>query len=285
MVPVSLVFGVFAFFFGLIVGSFLNVCIYRLPRVESLVYPPSHCPRCNQPIRWEDNIPVISWLLLRAKCRDCGQPISPIYPVVELLTGAIFFLYFARLVGFTAEPAPGVLALYAVHVAFISALIVATAIDFKYFIIPDEISIPGFILAIILSLALPAMHPDHVLPSWPHLGSMMSSITGALAGAGVIWGIGVAGKVILRKEAMGFGDVKLMALIGAVLGWKLVIFVLFFSAFLGTAYGVARMAATGDTKIPYGPFLSAAAVICLIFRPEINRFLADIIANYSLLLR
>jgi leader peptidase (prepilin peptidase)/N-methyltransferase len=281
----GLAFGILAFVFGTIVGSFLNVCIYRLPRGESIIYPPSHCPKCYQPIRAEDNLPVLSWFLLRARCRSCRQSISPVYPVIEFLTGALFFLYYWRLAGFYAEPAWGTTALYVVHVAFLSALLAATVIDFKHYIIPDEISIPGIIVAAIASFALPAMHSEALLPSNPHMNSLIASLLGAAAGAGIVYGIGAAGQFLLGKEAMGMGDVKLMAMIGAVLGWQLTILVLFLSALLGAIYGAIRLAFTGDTKIPYGPFLSVAAGGILIMRPEVADFVQSVIQSYRFLLR
>ncbi|MCD6404202.1 MAG: prepilin peptidase, partial [Planctomycetes bacterium] len=167
-----LFFGFATFGFGLIVGSFLNVCIYRLPREESLIYPPSHCPKCYQPIRAEDNIPVLSWLLLRGKCRFCGQRISIIYPAVELFTGALFAFYYWRFISphaqtVTAFPVGRQLlhmgALYLVHMAFISALVVVTFVDFKHLIIPDEISIGGTVLAVAASLVFPEMHNIGIL--------------------------------------------------------------------------------------------------------------------------
>ena len=128
------------------------------------------------------------------------------------------------------------------------------------------------------------MHPEMTIRGYPHMGSFVASVTGAVAGAGVIYALGVAGKVMLSREAMGFGDVKLMAMIGAFLGWQVVLFVLFFSAFIAIGYGLVQMASTGDNKIPYGPFLSIAAAAGLLFRPAIDGFVAGIIASYGLLL-
>lgn len=278
-------FGLAVFLFGLIVGSFLNVCIYRLPREESLVYPPSHCPKCYQPIRPDDNIPVISWFLLRGRCRSCGERISLVYPAVEFATAVLFLAYYWRLVGFAYAPTPQYIGIYAVHMAFLCALLVSTVIDFRFYIIPDEISVPGAVIGILASFALPDMHSSVILRSHPHVSSLIASLLGAAVGAGIIYGIGVAGKLILRKEAMGFGDVKLMAMIGGILGWELTVFVLLLSALLGTVYGLIQMAFTGDNKIPYGPFLSIAAAVTLFFRSEVGGFITSVILSYRLLLR
>ncbi len=294
MASLVIFLGVAAFLFGLVVGSFLNVCIYRLPREESLVYPPSHCPKCYQPIRPEDNIPVLSWLLLRGRCRSCGLRISLVYPAVELFTALLFLVYYLRfaqlyLVALSEPPSTGGLIYYAafffVNAGFISALFVATVIDFRYLIIPDEISLPGIVAGLAASFIWPQMHG--FLPAAPHAHwqSLLASVIGAVTGAGVIYGIGAAGKAVLGREAMGFGDVKLMGMIGAFLGWKLTLFVVFLSAALGTVYGAAHIAVTGNSRIPYGPFLSAAAVISLIFRPEIDVFLSNMLRTYRMLFR
>lgn len=294
MMPTAVLFGVGAFLLGLIVGSFLNVCIYRMPREESLVYPPSHCPKCYQPIRAEDNIPVVSWLILRGRCRSCGLRISPIYPAVELFTGLLFLFYYWRFALTIVNPA-GVAAsnlyvfttgaLYLVHMAFICALLVAAFVDFKYLIIPDEISLGGAVFAVAASVIFPEIHQSNMIAAHPHLSSFASSLFGAAVGAGIIYSIGAAGKLLLRKEAMGLGDVKLMAMIGAFLGWQMTLFVVFFSAILGTVYGGAHLAVTGKSRIPYGPFLAIAAVVSLVFRTEVAAFLETVVQNYSFLMR
>lgn len=288
----GLFFALTAFVFGTVVGSFLNVCIYRLPRGESLVYPPSHCPRCYQHIRPDDNIPVLSWFMLGGRCRSCGGRISLIYPVVEFLTGALFFLYYWKLVGLTEPPTGGQIALFAVYMAFVSALLASSVIDFKHLIIPDEITLPGLPLAVAASAVFPSMHPEFTPTGNAHLDSFLAALLGAAVGAGVIYGIGVTGKVLLPKEklafggeAMGIGDVKFMAMIGAVMGWQLTMFVLCASAFVATIYGLVRMAFTGDNKIAYGPFLAFGAATALLLRAEVYGFLERVIASYSFLFR
>lgn len=287
-------FGVATFLFGLVVGSFLNVCIYRLPREESIVYPPSHCPRCYQPISPRDNIPVLSYILLRAKCRSCGERISPVYPLVELATGVLFAVYYWRflenhVLPASVVPATSVIlyyaALYLVHIAFISALVVVIFIDFKYFIIPDELSLGGLVLALASSLAFPQIHSSGIWQGHPHISGLLSALLGAAVGSAIIYGIGAVGKLVLRKEAMGFGDVKLIAMIGAFMGWKMTIFVIFFSALLGAVYGAAHLAVTGRSKMPYGPFLSLAAVFSLLFSAQVAGFIDNMVQSYRFLLR
>ena len=234
--------------------------------------------------------------MLRGRCRSCGQSISLIYPTVEFFTGVLFLVYFVRFADLYMRSSTGELpeylltgdllyygAFYMANMAFICALFVATVVDFKLFIIPDAISIPGIPLAMAVSLAFPQMHDSMIIAGHPHLSSLAMSVIGAAVGAGTIYGIGAAGKAVLGKEAMGFGDVKLMGLIGAFLGWQLTIFTILLSAALGTVYGVVYLAMTGKSKIPYGPFLSAAAVISLIFKPQIIAFLESIVQTYRFL--
>jgi len=179
-----------------------------------------------------------------------------------------------------------------VHVAFLSALIAVTVIDLRHYLVPDEISLPGTAAALAASFVLPALQPSSWSPSHPHLSSLGASAVGAAVGAAVIYGIGALGKAIIPKErlafggeAMGLGDVKLMAMIGAMLGWEATILVIFASALLGTVYGVIRMSFTGDNKIPYGPFLAIAAAAMLVFRPAVTSFVADVVASYRFLIR
>lgn len=294
MMGLAVFFGLAAFALGLVIGSFLNVCIYRFPREESLIYPPSHCPKCYQHIRGEDNIPVISWLLLRGRCRSCGLHISFVYPLVELATGCLFVFYYWRFVGSYLPPITMVPegkfvlyygALYMVHITFLCGLLVATVVDFKCFIIPDEISVGGTFFAVAASFIFHEIHASGLIAGHPRLSGLAASLIGAAVGAGLIYGIGAAGKAILGREAMGFGDVKLMAMIGALLGWQMTLFVLFFSAILGALYGTIHLALTGRSKIPYGPFLSIAAAVCLVFRGEVGLFLANIIRSYRFLIR
>ncbi len=227
---------------GLLFGSFFNVCIYRIPRGESIVFPASHCPHCNQDIKPWDNIPVLSYLILGGKCRFCKAGISRRYPAVELLT-ACLFLYTVHHFSISWNTL--------VYLIFVSALLVISFIDIDHRIIPDNISLPGILLGFLASFLLP-LH-------W------YESLLGILGGGGVILAVGYLGELVFKKEAMGGGDVKLLAMIGAFLGWKLALLTIFFGSLVGAAIGVVMKLFTGDEYIPFGPFLSIGALAALFF--------------------
>ncbi len=255
--------GVVSFIFGSIVGSFLNVCIYRLPREESIVFPGSHCPHCQKAISWFDNIPFLSYILLKGRCRYCRQPISFRYFIVELLTALLFFTLFLKF-GFTW----GLL----IYLVFISALIIATFTDFDHLIIPDVISYPALLLGLILSTAYPSM--QRTLSQWSQISTgpgegFLASLTGAVSGGLFLYLIGAIGKKIFKKEAMGGGDVKLLAMIGAFLGWQLVTLTIFISALSGSIVGLIIKFKKGESYIPYGPYLALGAVISLLWGREL----------------
>jgi leader peptidase (prepilin peptidase)/N-methyltransferase len=221
-------FPVSAFLFGLCVGSFLNVVIYRVPKEESVVLPGSHCG-CGQPIAWYDNIPVLSWLLLRGHARCCGRRFSFRYPFVELLTGGLFvacWLTFPPLVALCGW-------------IFLSALIAATFIDLDHMIIPDVFTIGLGTLGVMLSFAVPALHGqagDYFLIDSFRAG--LASIQGLLIGSAVVLWVALIAETLLRKEAMGFGDVKFVGAIGAFCGWQGAVFALFGGAVVGTTWFV-----------------------------------------------
>lgn len=279
---------VFSGLLGLVIGSFLNVCIFRLPRnCMSIVGPRSRCPKCLNWIAWYDNIPVASWALLGGKCRHCRHPISIRYTLVELLTGALFLYAGGRAVygqGLTAiESAER----FALEGWFISALIVCTFIDLEFRIIPDEVSLSGIIIGLAASAAWPFLHPlglgDLPLPALRippalthgHLASLAASAVGAIVGAGAIFSAGWMGKILFRKKvaeagedtAMGFGDVKFMAMAGAVLGWRGVLLALLVACLWGSVFGIGKLIVTRRMGfVPFGPFLSAGA-LTLLFAP------------------
>ena len=249
-------FTAFVFFAGLCIGSFLNVCIWRIPREESIAWPGSHCPRCNHAIAAWDNIPLLSWLILRGKCRHCHAPISPRYFLVELLTGVLFAALWL---------AHGWSPLTAAYLVFTAALVMATFIDFDHLILPDRVTIGGMILGPLLSLALPSLHGQT-----ERLPALLHSLGGLALGYGLLWLVATAGRAILRREAMGMGDVKLLGAIGACLGWQAVLFTVFVSSFTGTLLGLALIAAGKkelQSKIPYGPHLALAAVVWMFCGP------------------
>ncbi len=238
------------FIAGSIVGSFLNVCIHRLPRGESIIRPSSRCPGCGKAIPWYDNIPIFSFLLLGARCRFCKTRIRIRYFIVEVLTAALFlilYLYF------------GLSAKFFANLVFASLLIIATFADFEHQEIPDQVSIGGICAGVMSSL----------FTGLTFLGSLI----GALTGGAIIYLAGVLGKAAFKKEAMGGGDVKLMAMIGAFLGWKLVILTFFIAPFFGAIVGITLKIRTGQEVIPYGPYLSLGALIALFFGDAVLRLL------------
>ena len=239
------------FVLGAFVGSFLNVCIWRLPRSQSIVRPRSACPHCHHSIAWYDNIPLVSFVLLGARCRHCRAPIHWRYPIVEALGGlaaAVALHHFG--VGLKGL----------VYLVFVWALIVASAIDFEHQIIPDEISLGGLVLGLILSPLIPQLHETDQA-----LVALKRAFVGALVGGGVLYVTGWLGSWIFRKEAMGGGDVKLLAMAGSILGWKLVTLTFFLAPVLALIPGLAVLVVKRSHVIPYGPFLSLALVVSLFY--------------------
>ncbi len=343
----SLYLDCIAFIFGAVVGSFLNVCVHRLPRDQSIVRPPSHCPKCKQPIRWFDNIPIVSYLVLRGRCRSCGVRISPRYATVELITGLFFLAVWLKFTGWFVP----------VYWLFIAGLMVATFIDFEHYIIPDEITLGGCVAGLVLAAVFPPLVGQTIwYKGW------LWSFVGLLVGGLSVWAIVEVGKflfgrrkvpldpgtaitiadkqltvldevvkwdelfmrdsdrirfraatlqfadktyadvevrvsetklyvgeeevdlgqagaiqattdlLIVPQEAMGFGDVKLMAAIGAFLGWKPALFTLMVSSLLGSVVGLALIVLRLREmrgRIPYGPYIAAAAVIWVFYGNEL----------------
>jgi leader peptidase (prepilin peptidase)/N-methyltransferase len=247
-------FIIIVFIFGTLVGSFLNVCILRIPARKSLVRPPSSCPACKTPIAFYDNIPLLSYLMLRGRCRSCGAAISPRYFIVEFLTGALAVGLFLRF---------GLSAAFVAYAIFTAALLVISFIDLDTQIIPDVISLPGIVLGLLVSF-LPAARVDHLsLPPSP-----LDSFLGVLVGGGVLYLVAWLYELATGTEGMGGGDIKLLAMIGAFLGWPGVPLTLFFASMLGAVIGVVLMAISGKglkLRIPFGPFLCLAALAHLFF--------------------
>jgi len=246
---------IFIFTIGSLLGSFLNVCIYRLPRGESIIFPSSHCVHCNHNIYWFDNIPFLSYLALRGRCRFCARPISFRYFVVEFLAASLlltFYLYF----GFSPK--------FFILSALGAALIVSAFIDFEHRLIPDVITIPGIFIGLFASFLFPPL-----LGETKALSALLNSFAGVLVGGGSIYLLGVLGKLAFKKEAMGGGDVKLMSMVGAFVGWKLVLFVFFVAPFLGIAPGIISKIKEKNDTIPYGPYISIAAIIAVLWGGKI----------------
>jgi leader peptidase (prepilin peptidase)/N-methyltransferase len=237
---VSIAYAILFGAFGLIVGSFLNVCIYRLPRRESVNFPASHCTSCNRPLSWYENVPLASWLVLRGRCRTCGTAISAMYPLVEGVTGAVF------VAGYLIY---GLTPLLAARLLFACAMIVLFAIDLRHHILPNAITLPGIVVGFALSFFLP--------PGW------VDSLIGLMLGGGVLFAIAEAYYRVRGVEGLGMGDVKMLAMIGAFLGWKLMLLTLILASFAGSFVGVA-MIATGrggmKAALPFGTFLAVGAL-------------------------
>ncbi|MDP2689233.1 MAG: prepilin peptidase [Deltaproteobacteria bacterium] len=240
------VFLILPFVFGAVAGSFLNVCIYRIPLGISVVHPPSRCPSCGSGIPFYYNIPVIGYMMLRGRCASCKAPISAVYPVTEALTGVLAALLFLRF-GLSPE--------LFVYFAFLSALIVITFIDLRLRIIPDVISLPGIALGFIASFFLESP-------------GVVNSGLGILLGGGALFGIAAGYHFITGAEGMGGGDIKLLAMIGAFAGWKGALVALMLGSFLGAFIGLAVILAMGKGsrfRIPFGPFLAFGAVVHLFY--------------------
>jgi leader peptidase (prepilin peptidase) / N-methyltransferase len=282
-----------AFVFGAIVGSFLNVCIYRIPKKQSVVRPGSHCA-CGKPIAWYDNIPILSWFVLRGRARCCGQPYSFRYAFVEFLTGALFctnWLLFEPTKAFCG-------------MVLCSCLICATFIDFDSFEIPDRFSVGLGVVGFILSILFPALHgQQHEIEIIARLRSATIAVQGMCVGAGLVLWIAVIAYAILKKDSMGVGDVKLVGAIGAFCGWEGTVTSIFGGAILGSLWfagaliygkfsgkkvqvkgmeeGEAPQDLSMQTRVPYGPMLAVAGLLHFFW---LHRYVSSYFAEIKALL-
>lgn len=250
------------FVFGAVVGSFLNVCIVRIPKRESVVSPPSHCPRCKTSLRFYDNVPLISYLLLRGRCRFCGGAISARYFFVELMTALLGVALWYRF---------GLGIAFFIYFAFVASLIVISFVDLDLRIIPDAISLPGIAVGFVASIL-----SSSISAPFSYTPSPMDSFLGILLGGGILFLVAWVYQLLTGKEGMGGGDIKLLAMIGSFLGWASVLLTLFLASLTGSVVGVSFMLAKGvDTKyaLPFGPFLCVGAVLDLFFGEELVSFL------------
>ena len=233
--------------FGALIGSFLNVCITRLPAEQSVVTPRSRCPRCERPIAWSDNLPVVSWILLRGQCRHCGEPISVMYPLVELVTAGLWAWMGWRF-GLGLDALGGAL--------FGTLLLGIAMTDAREYIIPDEFSLGGLGLGLLLSVP-------------GGLATLVPSLIGAAVGFVLLWLVGTVGTWAFKEEAMGGGDVKMMAMVGAFLGWEGVLLTVFLGALAGAAVFVP-LSLTGKKKlVPFGVFLAVGAAVTYLFGQDL----------------
>lgn len=281
---VHAILGLGVFALGAVVGSFLNVCIYRIPWQKSVIWPASHCPKCVRPIAPQDNVPILSWLALRGECRECGASIAARYPLIELLVALLFVgVYLADVAAnpdFSARIAwaqvpywlpPRVL----YHLVLVGLLVVATFIDYDLMTIPDRVTVTGMLIGIGFGTLVPAVRPDPAHAATMAEGFKVGLI-GLLVGGGLTQTVRLTGSLALRREAMGFGDVTLMAMIGSFLGWQASVLTFFLAPFFGLGHAAAktivylgkrlsgRPSSSADREIPYGPYLSMAAVALLL---------------------
>lgn len=248
---------IFFFVFGLLFGSFANVVIYRLPQGKSVVRPRSSCQQCGAMIKWYDNIPVLSWIFLKGKCRSCQTKISWRYPFVELLTGLLFMMsyHYAGLNYTLVE-----------YLVFSFSLVVCSFIDFDHMILPDEFTLSGIVIGLLGAW----LNPDR---------NFLDAFIGVLIGGGFLWAMAYVYYLLTKNEGMGGGDIKLLAWIGAVLGWKAVPFVVMSSAIIGSVVGLimARKGKDGlKTAIPFGPYLALGAVLFMFGAQNIGLWYFDL---------
>lgn len=242
---------------GAATGSFLNVVIHRLPLKQSVVAPRSHCTKCQRVIPWYDNVPVVSWFLLRGRCRQCGEPFSFRYPMVELLTAVLLLALLAKF---------GLSIGLAFAFYFACSLLVVTYIDLDHRIIPDRVTLPGIVVGLVLAL---------LAPGAARLAAVQSWALGVLVGGGILWLVAWAYERSTGREGMGGGDIKLLAMIGAFLGWQGVLVTLLLASFIGSLVGIGWMLVRGaDTRlaIPFGPFLALGALVTLFWGEQIVRW-------------
>lgn len=287
-------FATFSFIFGAITGSFLNVCIYRIPEERSVVFPGSTCA-CGQPIAWYNNIPILTWLFLRGRASCCGERFSVRYPAIEMLTGGLFYVSWML--------HPPVVA--TIGFLFIAFLICSTFIDLDHMIIPDRFSIGGMVIGVLLSIMFPSLHGVEGMPILGNIESGVRSIIGALIGAGLVYWIAVLGEIVFRKPAMGEGDVKFVGFIGAFCGWQGAVFAMFGGAFIGSivllpmlllgrifGWGTTSAVETEDgeegeqtvafgSQVPFGPMLAVGGLVYFLgFDHYVDAYFADFVASF-----
>lgn len=267
------------FVFGAAVGSFLNVVIHRVPNEESIVFPNSACPNCKSLIKPYDNIPILSWLILRGRCRNCKNPISPRYPAVELLTALLFALVFWQI---------GLNVFLPVALIFVTAVVALIFIDAESMILPNVITYPLLIFALLIRLIYPIVfdvlyfadfkvYPLNQMGNYPvWVTSLFGAILGGLIGGGSLWLVGEIWKRLRGVDAMGLGDVKMMFGVGALLGWQLTLLSIFLGSFSGAIIGIFLISRQKDknmqTQIPFGVFLGIGSIISLLFGEQLIKW-------------
>ncbi len=282
-------FATFSFIFGAITGSFLNVCIYRIPAERSVVFPGSTCA-CGKAIAWYNNIPILTWLFLRGRASCCGERFSVRYPAIESLTGVLFYASWVM--------HPPVVAI--IGFLFIAFLICSTFIDLDHMIIPDRFSIGGMVIGVLLSILFPSLQGVEGSLIIANIESGVHSIIGALIGAGLVYWIAVLGEIVFRKPAMGEGDVKFVGFIGAFCGWQGAVFAMFGGAFIGTLillpvlllgriFGWKQRGGSSDSdepvafgsQVPFGPMLAVGGLVYFLgFDRYVDAYFADFVLSF-----
>jgi leader peptidase (prepilin peptidase)/N-methyltransferase len=277
------ILGIWLFAIGTVVGSFVNVCVHRIPWQKSVIWPGSRCPKCYSAIAPWDNVPIFGWIGLRGRCRSCALPISVRYPLVEALVGILFAaLFFVDIVfgprTYWGEVPPWLLLVWAYHAILVALLVAGTFIDYDLTLIPDEITVTGMVLGVGLGTLIPWIRPEPGTAGTPMEGFWVG-ITGLLVGGGLTQLVRLSGSLALRREAMGFGDVTLMAMIGAFMGWQAAVLTFFLAPFFGLSHALWKLAkflakrlrggksSSTDREIPFGPYLSMAAITLLLAWP------------------
>jgi len=276
--PIHLIYGVGLFAIGTVVGSFLNVCIYRIPWEKSVIWPGSHCPKCLAAIEARDNVPILGWVFLRGACRDCGSRIPARYPLVELLVGSLFLAVYL-VDGFSpaqyVRDDSALLAKVLYHLILVALLVAITFIDADLTIVPASITNLGIALGLAMGTLFPEIRPDPSAAT-THLGGLRVGVHGLIVGAGLIAAVRWVGGVIFRREAMGSGDIHILGMIGAFLGWQAAVLAFFLAPFFGFLPAIWKLAIylgkrlrgrkylSSDRELPFGPFLSLAALTLLL---------------------
>jgi len=272
-----IILAVFAFVFGSYIASFLNVCIWRIPREESVVWPPSHCPKCNARIRWYQNIPIISWIALRGRCANCREPISARYVIVELMGGVLFLLvylqwavpFFLRISHPMGLVAYNDIWMVPVGWLVIMGLILGSFIDLDHYYLPDRVTIGGMVLGVLLSFLVPELQGEA-----QRLVALYWSLGGLAVGFFGLWAFGWLASKAYKKDAMGFGDVKLLGAIGAFFGPKAILFTVIVSTLVGALVGCSlimrgKVKFGGMAAVPFGPFLALGTLTWMFWGPRV----------------
>ena len=302
MNPVVLLYAIVGtgiFVIGATIGSFINVCAYRIPWQKSVIWPESRCPNCLGAIASRDNIPILGWIFLKGKCRNCGLAISPRYPIIEATVGLLFLsIFFVDVVfhpvGFGMLDTTSLMRMV-YHQILLALIVTASLIDADLTIIPDSITLPGMAVGILMGAIIPGLRPE---PSVAHSlwDGLQMGLLGWFAGGAIVWSVRFVAGLIVGREAMGFGDVTLMAMIGAFLGWQAAVLTFFLGPFFGLPVSMIKLVvkygklwaghpiSAADNELPFGPYLGMAAILLMLGWTHIwGHWAKDLFASISML--